>query len=282
MTVAHREDTTADRPTTVTAHRVLGEGREAQTLAWGEDQVLRLLRNPADFERLDRERVALQIARAGGVPVPRDFGPHTLDGRPGYLLERIDGPTALDLLTQRPWRILSVARLLGTTHARIHAVRATQNLPAIHDRIRQVIAEDRTLPDQIHRSAFERLQALDGGDALCHWDYQPANVLLSRTGPVVIDWTFAARGHPAADVARTQLILRIGEPPDNKPIAMIADRLGRRVLANRYLHAYRRARPLEPNLVQRWLPLVALPRLAAGIPGERQRLLEIIDTLRQQ
>jgi aminoglycoside phosphotransferase (APT) family kinase protein len=250
-----------------TPYRVVGEGRKAQTLAWGKHQVLRLLRNPADVDRLERELVALQIARAGGVPVPRDFGPQTLEGRPGYLLERIDGPTALDLLTRTPWRILRVARLLATTHARIHAVCASQQLPPFHDRIRQAVAEDRTLPEQIHRSALERLEGLDGGDALCHWDYQPANVLLSRSGPVVIDWTFAARGHPAADVARTELILRIGEPPNAKPIATVADRVARLILANRYLHAYRRARPLERNLIKRWLPLVALPRLAAGIPG---------------
>jgi aminoglycoside phosphotransferase (APT) family kinase protein len=262
-------------------HRVLGEGREAQTLEWGEGQVLRLLKNPADVDRLERERVALQIARASGVPVPQDFGSLAVDGRPGCILERIHGPTALDLLARRPWRVLQVAGALGTTHAQIHAARAGAQLPSVHDRIRQAIAEDRTLSGEIHRSALERLQELNGGDALCHWDFQPANILLSSSGPVVIDWTFAARGHPAADVARTQLILLSGELPDATPIARIADRLGRRMLTNRYLHAYRRTRPVEQHLVERWLPLVALPRLAAGIAGERDHLLEIIHTLQQ-
>jgi aminoglycoside phosphotransferase (APT) family kinase protein len=263
-------------------HRVIGEGREAQTLEWGEDRVLRLLKDPANVERLQRERVALEIARAGGAPVPRDFGPLTVAGRPGCILERIHGPTTLDLLTRSPWRILQIARTLGTTHARIHGITAGERLPSVHDRIQEAIAANDALPGDTRRAALERLEALDGGEALCHWDYQPANVLLPQSGPVVIDWTFAARGHPAADVARTQLILHIGERPDAPLVASLVDRLGRQILTNRYLRAYRRARPVEQHLVQLWLPLVALPRLAAGIVSERERLLEIVNTLSQQ
>src|SRR5262245_4926849 len=172
----HRRRPPIRRMTVRAHHQVLGEGRDAQTLAWSEGQVLRLLKNPTGADRLARERGALPIARAGGVPGPRGFGPLTLDGRPGYLLERIDGPTALDVLRRQPWRLPQIARMLGTTHAAIHTALAGHELPSVHDRIRQAISETPELTDPLRHLAIQQLEGLDGGDALCHWDFQPANV----------------------------------------------------------------------------------------------------------
>jgi aminoglycoside phosphotransferase (APT) family kinase protein len=47
-----------------------------------------------------------------------------------------------------------------------------------------------------------------------HLDLHPANVILAPNGPVVIDWTNAAAGDPAADVALTWLILAVFESDD--------------------------------------------------------------------
>ena len=41
----------------------------------------------------------------------------------------------------------------------------------------------------------------DGGDRIIHLDLHPLNVLMSRRGPVVIDWSNAAPGDPLTDVA---------------------------------------------------------------------------------
>jgi tRNA A-37 threonylcarbamoyl transferase component Bud32 len=53
---------------------------------------------------------------------------------------------------------------------------------------------------QLHEIPFE-------GAALLHLDLHPANVILSPAGPVVIDWTNAAAGDPALDVALAWVIL---------------------------------------------------------------------------
>lgn len=257
---------------------LLGEGREAQTLAWTEGRVLRLLKDPAHADRLRRERIALAAARAAGAPVPHDYGPQTVDGRPGVVLERIDGPTLLSLLAHRPWLLPRIARTLGETHAHLHAAVIHDGLPTVHDIIRHALAESRLIPDRFNQPALERLEQLSGGDTLCHWDFQPANVILGASGPRVIDWSFAARGHPAADVARTRLILAIGEPPrDAGFVIRRLDALGRRTLGYLYLRAYAKARPIDAHLVDRWLPLVALPRLTANVPEERGRLIALID-----
>lgn len=257
----------------------VGEGREAETLAWGEGRVLRLLRDPARAARLDRERVALLAARAAGVPVPGVFGSETLDGRPGLVIERIDGPDLLSLLGTRPWLLPRVGRQLGDTHARVHATTITEDLATVHDTIGQCVAESELVPDRFRVPALERIQALPRGDTLCHWDFQPANLISGETGPVVIDWGFALRGPPPADIARTRLILAIGAPPGNASVVVKrANALARRMLIRRYMDAYRRSRPIDLALLKLWEPLVAIPRLTAGIADERERLIAIIET----
>jgi thiamine kinase len=258
--------------------RLLGEGREAQTLAWSDGRVLRLLRDPAHADRLRRERIALAAARAAGAPVPRDYGPQTVDARPGVVLERIDGPTLLALLAHRPWLLPRIARTLGETHAQLHSAVVDDRLATVHDVIRDALSESELIPDRFVEPALRRLEQLPDGDTLCHWDFQPANVILGEHGPRVIDWSFAARGHPAADVARTRLIIAIGEPPRDAGFAVRRlDALGRQALGHLYVRAYANSRALDTALVDRWLPLVALPRLTADVPEERKRLIALID-----
>jgi tRNA A-37 threonylcarbamoyl transferase component Bud32 len=62
------------------------------------------------------------------------------------------------------------------------------------------------LHGQLHAIPFE-------GAALLHRDLHPANVILSTSGPVVIDWTNAGAGDPAFDVALVWVICTgLGDP----------------------------------------------------------------------
>jgi tRNA A-37 threonylcarbamoyl transferase component Bud32 len=88
----------------------------------------------------------------------------------GLLLERIDGPTMGQLLTRSPWLMW----------------RHTGTLVALHDRL--------------HAIPYE-------GASLVHFDLHPDNVLMPRSGPVVIDWTNAHAGSGDSDLAMTWIIL---------------------------------------------------------------------------
>jgi len=72
------------------------------------------------------------------------------------------------------------------------------------------------LPVRFRRTALRELNRLPTGGFLCHGDFHPDNVIWSERGPVVIDWLDANRGDPAADVARTPMLISIGETPDGR------------------------------------------------------------------
>ena len=169
-----------------------------------------------------------RVLRRGGVPereaqimaVARAAGypvpaVHEVRGD-ALVLERIHGPTMLADLRRRPWRLQAHARLLAALHDRLHAIPY-------------------------------------GGATLLHLDLHPENVLLSPSGPVVIDWTNARAGEPALDLALSWVI------------AKTSGGLPGRVFA----HAFRSA--LEADQLLQALPEAAILRLADPNVTERER-----------
>ena len=254
----------------------LGEGREAEVFALDDTRVLRLARSADRAGTLDAEHAALVAAAAAGAPVPRVYARVDVEARPGLVLERLRDRNLLLEIGERPWRVWPISRSLGALHARIHAVGGPGSLPSVHERLRGLL-ESPLVPEDVHVRALERLEALPAGDRLCHGDFHPGNVLLAPGGgAVAIDWTGASRGDPAADVARSFLIVRHGAltPDATRAVATLA-RVGRGVLWRGYVGAYMRAAELDRVAVAHWLPVVAAARLAEDIAGERAQLLEL-------
>jgi aminoglycoside phosphotransferase (APT) family kinase protein len=257
----------------------LGEGREAEIFAWGDGLILRLMRNPAHHDRLEREAVALAAAAAAGAPVPSVHDRVSVQGRPGIVMDRVDGPDQLTLLGRQPWRVTRIARRLGHLHARIHEVTAPRQLPDPAQVARERIESEARLPEHLADFALRTLSELPRGERLCHGDFHPANVLVGPDGPKVIDWVAATRGDPHADVARTRLLLSVGEPPPGAPLVIRRlDRLGRRLVARGYLTSYLRSRTLDMELLQRWETVRAAERVWEDVSGESQRLVDILET----
>jgi len=256
----------------------LAEGREAEIFAWHDGAVLRLLRNPDGRPQLEWEAAAMRAAAAAGVPVPAVHELATVDGRPGLVMERIDGGDLLTDLGRRPWRISPIARITAETQARLHETSAPDAVPDLRENLRRRIETSLLVPEALRPAALNALDALPGGDRLCHNDFHPGNIMLAGDRPVVIDWTNVRRGDPAADVQRTLLMLRLGEPPPGSSALLRAlTRVGRRLFAAAYLRAYRRARPIDLRLVDRWELPVAANRLSEGIAEERSRVLALIE-----
>jgi thiamine kinase-like enzyme len=137
--------------------------------------------------------------------------------------------------------------------------------------------ESELVPPDLGEPARAALEALPDGDRLCHGDLHPANLLRTAERDVVIDWTGASSGDPAADVARTLIILNAGAVHEGAPALVKAlERVGRRLLVGGYVRSYRRRRAIDTAAVRRWLPVVGAARLAEGIEEERDDLLILL------
>jgi aminoglycoside phosphotransferase (APT) family kinase protein len=101
------------------------------------------------------------------------------------------------------------------------------------------------------------LRDLPDGDAICHGDFHPANILLTRTGPVIIDWSTGSRGYPLGDVALTSVLFESANLPDDAPLHIrILFKFSRALLHMRYLNRYLELQPGTRREIDAWRPVM--------------------------
>jgi aminoglycoside phosphotransferase (APT) family kinase protein len=180
---------------------LLARGRDCDVYALDDARVLRRYRGRAHAgAKLEAE--LMERARTNGYPVPRVHDVSESE----MVIDRVEGPTMVELMAKRPWRLRSYARVLASLHHQLHDIPAPDDAPA----------------------------PLGEGNVIVHLDLHPLNVIISRDGPVVIDWTNAGRGDGNTDAALTWLLLMSGEP-DQGPIIKLMARVGRAVFAKAFL-----------------------------------------------
>jgi Ser/Thr protein kinase RdoA (MazF antagonist) len=256
----------------------LAEGREAQVFVRADGNVVKVMRSANQEARVRREAAALQALADRQHLAPAFVETTEVAGRPALVTERVSGDDLLARLTKKPWLVLKVADTLGRAHAAMHDHPAPESLPDLRAELARRIQSAKALPEHHATAALQRLRALPAGDRLCHGDYHPQNVLGTLKDPVIIDWGDASRGLPAADVARTLLLLRMGELPPDTPAPMRAlTAVGRGMLARRYLAVYRRHAVEKPSHLDDWLFVRAAARFNEELEMEYPRLLKLLD-----
>lgn len=212
---------------------LLGRGRAADVYDAGNGRVLRRYREPSGAS-MEREALAMRHLRAHGAPVPEVFEVSGDD----MVMERLDGPTMLDVLKSKPWKGRAIGRQLASLHAQLHAIPAG-DLP---------------------------LRRFSDGDAVLHFDLHPDNVMLTSKGPMVIDWSNVAIGDPLADVMHSWMVM-VTSSPENVPLPLrpILQRV-RRALTEGYLGDT----PLDAT-ARRWLQQVCEQRVLDPHTLEHER-----------
>lgn len=255
---------------------LIGQGRTAEIYARGKGQVLKLYREGWQASWAEHEAHISQMVAETGLPVPAVYGVIEVNGRFGILFERIAGPSLVGQVGARPWTLTRAVRAFSDLHLAMHEHTCTvPDLPTQRGQLAHQIEAALPVPEQVRALALRRLDRLPDGDALCHGDYHPDNVLVARRGPVIIDWGSASRGNPLADVAQSALLLRVGEPPSpNSNRWLLA--YARSYVRRAYIHRYLRRQPTRGEELAAWRLPIAVARVGAGISEELPKLLQLI------
>jgi hypothetical protein len=192
---------------------LLASGRDGDIFEFGPGRVLRRAKSGRVIEG---EARIIAYAREHGYPVPQIYD--VLSGGTEIVMERIVGQMMADEIMHAPWKMARSCRELADLHDRLHVIPAPEWLPAM------------------------------GGDRLVHLDLHPLNVMMTASGPVVIDWTNAGRGDPLLDVAFTFILLTCPRVPGSN-LLNLALRPVRLAMGRAFTKRYR-GRELDVQLVQ--------------------------------
>lgn len=256
------------------ASQPIAQGRTAEIYAWDDQHILKLYREWCPPDWVDYEARIARAVYEAGIPSPELGEIIKIDGRRGLIYERLEGISMVQDMKARPWMLFKHAHSLAELQFKIHE-KSTMGLPAYKDRLRYDIDETSYLTEELRRKVRDMLDHLPDRQTICHGDFHPENVLITKSGPVVIDWMTACSGSPWADVARTNLILTIGVKAAGKEIPLLL-RMIVRLYHRTYLQKYRSFRVDTENEMHRWIPVIAAARLNEGILPEREALLKIV------
>lgn len=255
---------------------LIGIGRTAEIYAWQEHQVIKLFYSECPPALVEHEMQISRRISAMDLPTPKFIEMLKIGGRLGLVYERVYGISMLKMINLRPWRVFRLAKQLAELHDAIHRQDGT-SFPSIQPDLDAAFQRLITLPGMPVDEVMHLRKMLPDGHALCHLDFHPDQVMMTEQGPVILDWATAHQGHPLADVARTTLLMKIGQVPYGGKAMQTIINLWRGLFLETYLTRYFQLHPHENRkALLPWLVPVAVGRLQEGIPGEKESLLGLI------
>jgi aminoglycoside phosphotransferase (APT) family kinase protein len=158
---------------------IVASGRDGDIFEFGPGRVLRRTKTGRVIEH---EFQIMRYLHEQGYPVPEVF--EVRDGGKELVMERIEGPIMMDAIVKAPWTLPKYSKLLADLVERLSAIPA---------------------PDW--------LTQMEPGNTFLHIDMHPLNVIMSPSGPVVVDWTNACAGNALTDPAFTYVLLTCPDAP---------------------------------------------------------------------
>lgn len=248
----------------------IAKGASAELFDIGNGQALKLFHDSVSDEMIRREAEASIHAGACGVPTAAAIERQTWDGRRGIVYPRLEGSTLMDWIRRNPMRAGWALDRMGEIHATMHRAGG-----GTLRSLKQVLATDIAYgPASIglQKAAIAYLETLPDGNALTHGDFHLGNAMMTPRGTMVIDWSKAAAGHPAADAVRSEMLMRFGIGPTDW-----VTNLWRDWAAGRLRKSFMKASFVTARDMEQWRPVVALAWLRARDAGRTSAFTLYLD-----
>ncbi|MBJ7441394.1 MAG: phosphotransferase [Sphingopyxis sp.] len=234
----------------------LARGASAELFSLSNNKVLKLFRDSVSDEMIDREADTSVYASACGIPTAAALTRVDQDGRRGIVYPRIEGTTVMNWIRRHPMQAGRALDQMSEIHAAMHKCRAG-GLRSLKQVLKTDIVHGPS-PIAVQQAAIAYLDTLPDGSVLTHGDFHLGNVMMTPQGMTVIDWSKAAAGHPAADVVRSEMLMRFGIGPSDW-----VTNLWRDWAARRLAKAYFTCSTVTSRELTLWRPVIALAWLRA-------------------
>jgi len=256
----------------------LGEGATAEVYEFGEGHVIKVVKPTIPTSIIDYEAWVTRTVSDAGAFTPTVGELVDVDGRRGFVMERVEGRPLLEVILTGEMTPEACGRILAELTYALHGVSAgATSLRSFHEYAGPMLnqLDGRGFPSPVLAEARRILEALDTGDAICHGDLNPNNVLMTVEGPRVIDWISAMRGNPMVDLARIAVTLSVVLIPVDLHPGLSTDAFWdmRHGMLSAYLETYAALTGSLPEILEAdlvpWMTVMATLALDEGTPDQQ-------------
>lgn len=258
--------------------KLIGRGGQADIYELDNNKVLRVIRNPKDEKHLLTEMTVLKSLKEKGKSVPTVYEFIKIDKKPAIIMERLYGETMLTDIQRKPFSLLKQAEKLATYQMEVDNSAEELNLLSIKKRAHYLISNTELLTDEMKKFILTILDDLPEGNDICHGDFHPGNIILSKNNYFIIDWFGATSGRKLSDIAHTYLLLKnTPKIPGMPNIQYMITKLFGKILSKKYITTINKLDPFSFNEFSKWLLVKAAERVVYGLPSEKDTLIKFIN-----
>jgi len=157
-----------------------------------------------------------------------------------------------------------------------HSICGVSDLPDQRQHLTEEIQNVQSIPLRVKETLLQTLAGMPRGDRLCHGDLNPGNILMAKSGPVIIDWVDASVGDPIADVARTWVLLSQDMAPCSSYPRFVKTLL--RLFRQTYLAQYLELGHYDKKQLIDWIRIVAAARMSYSSSAVQSWLFTLVET----
>lgn len=257
-------------------YKLICQGNTAEVFSYDETKILKLFRKGFPLEIIATEFDITKRISSNLIFVPKVFGLVEYKNRYGILYEKINGKDMIADMLHKPHKVRSYSKALADTHVKIHNSTVDLSLD-IKTKLLDNINATEDLSEQEKEKIASYIKTLPDGNALCHFDFHPGNVMIKNEEFYVIDWMTACNGNAASDVARTFLLLRYGELLYANFFVKLISHIVEKHIGKVYLRQYKKLTGITNAEIKKWLLPIAAARLIEWIPKtEKNKLLKFV------
>lgn len=237
--------------------------RKTKTIFKSDDKVVKLF--DENFSKSDVLNEALNQARVEetGLNIPKLLEVTKIEGKWAIILEYIEGQTLEQLMKKNPDKMDEYLDLFVNLQIEVQSKKSPL-LNKLADKMNRKISEvdlDATTRYDLHT----RLNSMPKHNKVCHGDFNPSNIIISKDGtPYILDWSHATQGNASADAARTYLLFWLAGAND---------------IAEKYLDMFCKKSDTAKQYVQKWIPIVAASQLVKNHKKEVDLLRQWVDVV---
>lgn len=196
------------------------------------------------YTKADVLNEASNLARVEvtGLNVPKLIEVSVIDGDWTIVSEFIEGETLAYRMENDPDKFDEYLALFIDLQLEIHS-KTCPELRKLRDTLTRRISDSPRLTATTKYDMISRVNAMPRHNKLCHGDYNPSNIVITKDGKAyILDWSHSTRGNSAAEAAMSYLyfILR-----------------GKTEQAEKYIEMFCEKNNTGRDYLLQWMPIVA-------------------------
>ena len=215
------------------------------------------------YSKADILNEALNQARVEqtSLNIPQILGVSVVDGKWSVIWQFIEGETLEKMMKDHPEKEDEYLDFFVDLQIKMSKEKVPL-LGHLRDKMHAKISAS-SYPASVRYDLHVRLDGLPRHTKLCHGDFQPSNIIITKEGtPYIIDWSHATQGNGSADAARTYLLFKLHKQDE---------------LAEKYLKLFCTKTDTAIQYVQRVLPIVAASQSVKRKPEEAEFLAKWVN-----